>query len=306
LRIIHIITRFIRGGADENTLLSCNAQASSGHEVHLVYGEFHSDILENLHSDVKPYCLPSLVRPLSPVNDIRATFALYRLCRELQPDIVHTHTSKAGFVGRAAAWAARVPVIIHGVHILPFLNVGPVQKLIYWAAEKMLVPVTDAFVDVSEGMKAECLRYAIGREDKHLVVPSGMDVARFKAAQPVSDAELAGVCGGEVEQWREAEIVLMVAAFEDRKRQLAFLDVFSSVAKARPKATLLLAGDGPDRSQIEEKILALDLTQRVKLIGFREDVERWRSGLMSVCCRPSGKGYHGLSCNTRWRRGLWS
>ena len=276
MRILHVITRFVRGGADENTLLSCNAQEEAGHEIHLVCGnEFHASMLSKLHPKVQSHALPPLVRRLSPVNDIRATLALYRLCRDLRPDVVHTHTSKAGFVGRAAAWAARVPVIIHGVHILPFLNVGPVQRLIYWVAEKMLVPVTDAFVDVSEGMKVECLRYGIGGEAKHLVVPSGMDVARFRAAQPVSDAELSAVCGGGVEQWHEAEIVLMVAAFEERKRQLAFLDVFTDVVKTRPKAVLLLAGDGPDRSQIEERIAALGLAGRVKLIGFRQDVERW-------------------------------
>lgn len=276
MKIVHIITRFIRGGADENTLLSCNAQAEAGHEVHLVYGsEFHRDILEKLHPNVKRHYLASLVRPLRPVADLRATWALYRLCRSLRPDIVHTHTSKAGFSGRVAAWAARVPVVIHGVHILPFLNVGAVERLVYLVAEKLLVPVTDAFVDVSEGMKQECIRHGIGGEAKHLVVASGMDTDKFRRAAPVSGEEFADLRPPLLSSWDEGEVILMAAAFEERKRQLAFLDAFVKIAAARPRAVLLFAGDGPMRGEIEARIGALGLRDRVSIIGFREDVERW-------------------------------
>ena len=276
MKIVHIITRFIRGGADENTLLSCNAQAKAGHEVHLVYGsEFHRDILEKLHPNVKRHHLVSLVRPLRPLADLRATWALYRLCRRLRPDIVHTHTSKAGFSGRVAGWAARVPVIIHGVHILPFLNVGPAERIVYLVAEKLLVPVTDAFVDVSEGMKQECIRHGIGGEADHLVVASGMDTEKFRRARPVSGDEFASLRPPLLSSWDEGEVILMAAAFEERKRQLAFLDAFVNIAAARPAAVLLFAGDGPMRGEIEARIGELGLRDRVSIIGFREDVERW-------------------------------
>ncbi|MCE9649117.1 MAG: glycosyltransferase [Parvibaculum sp.] len=244
--------------------------------MYLVYGdEFHDDILAKLHPRIHKHFLPTLVRPLRLRADLAATFALWRLCRAVRPDIVHTHTSKAGFVGRVAAFLAGVPVILHGVHILPFLNVGAVQRAVYLVAEKLLVPATDVFVDVSQGMKAECLRYGIGTEATHLVVPSGMDVARFRQAVPVADAEFAAERPAAIAGWAGAEVILMVAAFEERKRQLAFLDVFAGIAAERPHAVLLLGGDGPCRDAIERRISALGLKDRVALIGFREDIERW-------------------------------
>lgn len=284
---MHVITRFIRGGADENTLISCNAQAEAGHDVILVYGEeFHPDILAKLHPAVRQIHMPEMVRALAPTSDLKATFAIRELCRSLRPDIVHTHTSKAGFVGRAGAWLAKVPVIIHGVHILPFLNVGRAQKLIYLAAEKMLVPVTHAFVDVSEGMRLECLKHGIGTEKNHLVVASGMDVAAFQHARPIGADEFPELLPAAVSSWDEAEVIVMAAAFEDRKRQPAFIAAFAKVAAARPKAVLLLAGAGPLHPEIEAAIAAHGLENRVRIIGFRADIARWMR-LADICALSS-------------------
>lgn len=281
---MHVITRFIRGGADENTLISCNAQAEAGHDVILVYGEeSHPDILAKLHPSVRPINMPEMVRPLSPASDFKATFAMRELCRSMRPDIVHTHTSKAGFVGRAGAWLARVPVIIHGVHILPFLNVGAVQKLLYLAAEKLLVPMTHAFVDVSEGMRQECLKHGIGTHKNHLVVASGMDVAAFQNASPIIADEFPELLPAAIASWDDAEIIVMAAAFEDRKRQPAFIAAFAKVAAARPKAVLLLAGAGPIQPEIEAAIAVHNLQDRVRVIGFRADIARWmRSAAICV------------------------
>lgn len=287
LHILHVITRLIRGGADENTLISCNAQAEQGHRVMLVYGqEWHQDMLDKLHPGVEAIPLPSLVRSLSLLDDVKATLAVRSLCRSRRPDIVHTHTSKAGFIGRAGAWMAGVPVIIHGVHILPFLNVGAVQRLIYLIAEKMLVPITDAYVDVSAGMRDEGLRHGLGTPENHVVVASGMDVALFRSAPPIANGEFPELLPAAVGSWDEAEIVLMAAAFEERKRQPAFIAVFARVAAARPRAVLLLAGAGPIQPEIEAAITAHGLEDRVRIIGFRSDIARWMRSA-SICVLSS-------------------
>ncbi|KAK0352659.1 hypothetical protein LTR94_019891 [Friedmanniomyces endolithicus] len=276
MKIVHIITRFIRGGADENTLYSCNGQAEQGHEVYLMYGrENHADILGRLHPDVRPICIDALVREVSPVKDLQALLDMGLRLRKIRPDIVHTHTSKAGFVGRLAAMFSQSPIIVHGVHILPFLNVGPMERRIYLACEKMLSPVTDAFVDVSAGMKTECLVNRIGDEDRHHVIPSGMDVAAFQQAQPLSEAELALMAEAPVMGWADAQLMLMVAAFEERKRHVEFLDIFARIVAANPRACLLLAGAGPLEPAIRARIDALGLAGHVRVIGFRKDIARW-------------------------------
>ncbi|WP_242130239.1 glycosyltransferase [Sphingobium sp. Sx8-8] len=276
MKIVHIITRFIRGGADENTLYSCNGQAALGHDVYLLYGrENHVDILNRLHPDVKPICVQSLVRQISPLNDFRALLDIHFHLSRISPDIVHTHTSKAGFVGRVAAKTSRSPIIIHGVHILPFLNVKPLQKLAYLACEKILSPLTDAFVDVSAGMKKECLAKQIGKDNNHFVIPSGMDVNLFRNAKPITLTELKNAAPEPVMGWANARLILMVAAFEERKRQLEFLEVFVRIVRANPEACLVLAGSGPLESAIATKIETLGLTGHVRIIGFRSDIARW-------------------------------
>ena len=276
MKIVHIITRFIRGGADENTLYSCNGQAELGHDVYLLYGrESHTDILNRLHPHVKLICVKSLVRQISPLNDFRALLDIHFHLIKIRPDIVHTHTSKAGFIGRAAAKTARSPIIIHGVHILPFLNVKPLQKLTYLACEKILSPMTDAFVDVSAGMKKECLAQQIGNDNNHFVIPSGMDVNLFQNAKAISLGELKEAFPEPVMGWANAKLILMAAAFEERKRHLDFLDVFARIVRSNPEACLLLAGSGPLESEIAKKVESLGLAGHVRILGFRSDVSRW-------------------------------
>ena len=105
MRIIHVITRFIRGGADENTLYSCNAQAALGHQVLLLHGdEFDEPLRNQLDWRVVAMRLPSLRRSIHPLHDWRAYAACVKLFRKWQPDIVHTHTSKAGIVADAGTF----------------------------------------------------------------------------------------------------------------------------------------------------------------------------------------------------------
>lgn len=276
MKIVHIITRFIRGGADENTLYSCNGQATLGHDVYLLYGrESHADILDRLHPDVELIRIDSLVRQISPLKDLQALLDIHLHLRRIRPDVVHTHTSKAGILGRIAAKTSGSPIIIHGVHILPFLNVKPIEKLAYLTCEKMLSPVTDAFVDVSAGMKKECLANQIGNDNNHFVIPSGMDVSLFRKAQPITLKELEEAFPEPVMGWANAKLVLMVAAFEERKRHVEFLDVFARIVRSNPDACLLLAGAGPLESAILDKAETLGLTGHVRVIGFRPDVARW-------------------------------
>ena len=276
MRVVHVITRFIRGGADENTLLTCNGQAARGHHVTLVYGaQFHPTMVERLDPRVERVCLEALVRPLNPVKDLSAAFQLWRLFRRIRPELVHTHESKAGIVGRVAAWAAGVQMIVHGVHILAFLNVGPVLRFIYLNAERAMAPLTHAFVDVSEGMRAICLEHGIGKARDHFVVASGMDVESFRTAQPVTGIEFANLLPPALDSWDGAQIVLMAAAFEERKRHAPFLAAFAKVARACPKAVLVLAGEGPLVERVRHEAVRLDIADRVAFIGFSSELARW-------------------------------
>lgn len=276
MRIAHLITRLIQGGADENTLLSCNAQALRGHEVHLIFGaEFSPAMVGRVHPLVRRHQIGALGRAIAPLRDAGAAWSVAALLRQIRPQIVHTHTSKAGAIGRMAATLAGVPGVVHGIHILPFLNVGRAERLAYLVAERALAPVTHAFVSVSDGMSSSALAHGIGPAHKHTVVPSGMDLARFRDAGPVEPAAVAAAFHVAPDVAAGLKLVVMVAALEARKRVAEFLEVFAGVAAADANAALVVLGEGREREAVLERAAALGLASRVALPGFRNDVERW-------------------------------
>ncbi|MFN3353013.1 MAG: glycosyltransferase, partial [Brevundimonas sp.] len=181
------------------------------------------------------------------------------------------HTSKAGVTGRLAARLAGVPAVVHGVHILPFDNVPAGERWLYLAIERALAPATHAFVNVSEGMQTLGLEHRVGRPERHFVVPSGMDVAAFRQAQPFTPAELSERLGGR----RPGPLLVFTAALEPRKRQFEFLDCMAAVRRRVPGALLVLLGEGHDESRIRARIAELELNDAVHLAGYSTEVPRW-------------------------------
>lgn len=284
MKIVHTITRFVRGGADENTLLTCNHQAEQGHCVALIFGyETHPDIVAMLHPAIEQVRLVSLGRAISPLRDARALAEMVGFMRRFDPDVVHTHTSKAGILGRVAAILAGVPVIVHGVHILPFLGVGPITAKAYRAIEQAIARKTDFFIDVSEGMRKASIENGVGTAANHVVVPSGMDVDKFIRARPFSPHEIMDELGLAEPP---GKLIVSAAVLEPRKRHLEFLDAMAAVVTAQPDAHLAITGDGPLAGAIRAKAERLGIASNVHLLGFRTDVERWMKSA-DVCTLAS-------------------
>jgi glycosyltransferase involved in cell wall biosynthesis len=286
LRIAHVITRLINGGADENTVISCNQAVRSGHSVMLVHGaQTRPEILAAVDARVEIVDVPSLVRPIAPLGDTRALIDLVRTFRHHRPDVVHTHTSKAGILGRLAARAARVPVLVHGVHIVPFANLGPLDRHAYLAAERAVQWMTHAFIDVSPAMRDLCVRAGVGSPERHYVVPSGFDLSLFRNATEPAD-------------WRDLlrlrpddprpPIVVMLAVFEPRKRHLDCLERFPRIVARFPEARFIFAGDGRLRSDVEARIRTLGIERNVVLTGFHPHPEQLIA-LADVCLLASAR-----------------
>lgn len=280
LKIAHVITRFIRGGAEENTLLTCNGQAALGHDVTIIHGgELHPDMPKRLDPRVRAIEERWLVRDIDLWKDTRCLAAMTKRLNALKPDIVHTHESKAGIIGRAAAKLAGTPIVVHGVHILAHLNAGPAQAALYRAADWAAAKGTHLFVDVSDGMRDACLEAGMGRADQHVVVESGMDLIDFRTAQPPSAEELARFAAFSPAKPRFA---LIAGALEARKRVAEFLPIFAEAARAAPDLCLIIAGEGPEREAIEARIAELGLEGRAACIGHQPDLGRWIA-LAEVC-----------------------
>ncbi len=272
MRIVHILTRLLRAGSEENTLLTSAGQIALGHEVILLHGR---DVLPENAARFAPgaelIAAPSLVRKLGPATDLAAFQEIRRILIATRPDVVHTHQSKAGIIGRLAAASARVPVVVHGVHILPFLGVGKVAKTAYLWSERGAARFTDGFIHVSEGMRSACLDHGVGAAKPHYVVPSGFDLRRFATATPAPDlAARLTLRGNDTQPF----VIVMLAALEPRKRHLDLLRNSVGFLRQFPQARMIFAGEGHLQAEIEAEINKLGLAHQVTLLGFRDDPER--------------------------------
>lgn len=271
MHIAHLVTRLLRAGSEENTAETCRWQARAGHDVTLIHGA-DSDPwwYENPIPGVRLICVPQLVHPVRPLADMRAVLALRRLYRNIQPDVIHTHQSKAGILGRLAASAVPDAIVAHGIHIVPFDGVGPARRAIYLAAERLAARRTDVFIGVSHAVGQAYARAGLLPPEGAHCVRSGMDLDRFQAAHIPDDwRQLLGVSSGN----RRPLVALMLAAFEPRKRHVPFLESFARVAATLPDLKLLLAGSGPEEVRIRDAVARLGLTGRVVFCGHRADPE---------------------------------
>lgn len=274
LKIIHVLTSLLRAGAEENTLATCGRQIARGHDVWLIHGQEVDPITRALVPDgVKVIQVEELVRAIRPMDDMAALRRLTSEYRQIAPDVVHTHQSKAGFIGRLAAKYAKVPIILHGVHILPFLNVSAAKRVLYLGMEKHVAPSTDAFIAVAKGMYDANLAAGLGTKDTNHVVYSGMDIERFRSAKPTPDAP-------------QGRVISIVASLEPRKRHMEFFDIFASLLARWPDLQLCLFGQGEMEQALRDQARALGISDHVHFKGFCSDVERWIAA-SDICVLPS-------------------
>ena len=186
MKIVHIITRLILGGAQENTLITCKALAQRGHDVTLVTGPALGPEGE-LFNQAKGQgyeivVVDRLRRAINPLNDIPSYFQIKKLLRQLQPDIVHTHSAKAGILGRFAGyalkgqWTENLPVVVHGIHGLAFHPYqSPVLNKFYIAVEKSAAKRTDFFISVADAMTEQATVVGIGRLEQYVTAYSAIE-----------------------------------------------------------------------------------------------------------------------------------
>ncbi len=291
MRILHISTRLIIGGSQENTILSCVGAADLGHQVALVYGPIYGpegSLLQRATADtrIERFEAANLARELSPLRDLRCVKELRSLIRQCKPDVVHTHSSKAGIAGRAAAWAEAVPVIVHTIHGLPFHPYQPwwVNKA-YECAERWAARRCHAIVSVADAMTTQALARGVGVADQYVTIRSGMEVEPFETA-PSRRAEIRARFG-----WDDSVVVLgTVARLAQLKGHDDMIDAFADLLKSTsiPRIALLWVGDGWWRARLEERLTKLGLTDRVRLSGLvpPEEIPAWISA-MDVLVHPS-------------------
>jgi len=266
MRVTHVITRLIVGGAQENTVLSVRSlRRTPGLDVDLVSGPTTGPE-GSLESAMEPGTLtvvPQLVRAVSPVNDLRAFLTLARLFRNTRPDIVHTHSGKAGILGRLAARMAGVPAIVHTIHGPSFgAFQGAAANLVFTAAERAAGRVTHRFIVVADAMARQYLAAGIGRPGQYVRVFSGFDLAPFLEAQ--NEPELRRRLGLAPEDF----VVGKIARLFPLKGHEDLIAAAPEILRRCPSARFLLVGDGILRGRLEEEIRRRGLSSRFVFAGL--------------------------------------
>ena len=279
-KICHVITRFLNGGAEENTLITCNYSAEIGDKVTLIIGsDYDKEIISKLDKRIKLIKINTLVRDVSIFKDVLTLIKLIIILKKINPDIVHTHESKAGIIGRLSAKIINIKLIIHTVHILPFTNVNFFKQKFYIFLEKLVSNITHKFICVSKGMMNESLKNGIASKKKYIVIHSGFDLQLFKKAK--KNYNLINLKNYRLNP-KKYFVLLMIGAFEERKRQIEFLYIFKKLLDKNPNLILIFVGSGKLLKKAKNIAEQINVNKNVYFAGFRKDPEKFIS-LADVC-----------------------
>ena len=272
VRVAHVITRLIRGGADENTVFTVLGMDRERYEVNILAGRGSelSGFPVEIHRCTT--IIPELLRDPSPIQDLVALARITRILQQGRYDLVHTHTAKAGFLGRIAARLAGVPCVVHTLHGVTFHeHLSPWLRRTYILLERIAAPLSDVLITVGDDVKGKYLRESIGREDQYVTIASGMDTVAFD--QALRFPEKARIPRRLEFGFAPADIVLgMVSRLEPRKGYRYFFEAFARVSREFPMVRALIVGEGDQRADLQTLANELGILDRVVFAGYRADI----------------------------------
>ncbi len=264
--VAHLVTKLELGGAQLNTLYTVEHLDPLRFDAYLVSGP--GGMLKSRLADADRHLIaPALGREIRPGRDLQALGQLTRLLRRIAPQVVHTHSSKAGILGRAAARLARVPVVVHSVHGFSFSPFQPfLPRTFYRLAERTCRGLTDHFVFVAQGDIELARRLKLVR-DNYSLIRSGFPLEKFRAR---GDGQAARARFGLP---ADAFVCGVIAPFKPQKGLLRLARIAARAVAADPRVHFLVAGDGAQRPQLEAELERLGIAAHVRLPGFIRDVE---------------------------------
>jgi glycosyltransferase involved in cell wall biosynthesis len=269
LRIAHVITDgYLMGGAQLNTLFSLQ-YLHRDHEVELILGTDGPLGDACRETGIPVFLVPMKNRLLTPLADAQALSGLAAYFRRSRPDIVHTHSSKAGVLGRLAARLASVPVVVHTLHAPSFHDRQPaVVRWLIMRTERALARHTDMIVTVADAMGTEFVQNGICSADRLRTVISGIDLSRISAVPPDARQRIRAAIGIP----GDAPVIVSIGHLSKRKNHALLIEAAAAALGVRNDAFFLIVGHGDERRELERQIAALELTGRVILCGLRDDV----------------------------------
>lgn len=289
MRIMHISTRLILGGSQENTVLSSIGQANDGHDVDLVYGPIHGPegtLLPEVqaHKGIQTIQVEELTREIAPMRDSACLTQLRSIIRDRTPDVVHTHSSKAGILGRMAAWKEHVPAVVHTIHGLPFHSYqGKLTNRAYIMAERYAAKRCHRIVTVADAMRNQALLHRVGVPEQYQTVRSGMVVEPF-----LDETESQEETRRRLNLPENAFIIGTISRLAELKGHDDLLDAMGETMRRDSNVHLLWVGDGYWAERLLNRVRELGIKDQVHAPGLvqPETIPAWIRA-MNVLVHPS-------------------
>ena len=270
-KIMYIITRLDRGGSAEAVLQWAEGIKNKGFQVELVSGltvEPHENLeAYSKRTGIEITFINSLHRELEPANDVRALWSLYRYFRREKPDIVHTNSSKAGLLGRVAAWLARTPVIVHSPHGHIFYGYyGKLKTDLFIFLERAAGKITDVITTLTSIGRDDHIKLKIAKPEKFEIVHAGIDIEKYR--KPVRNRN---EIRSEYKIPPDDFVVGWVGRFADIKNPLMFARTAEKLIDEK-NIHFLMVGDGDLMPECKERVEKAGLSPKFTFTGFRSDV----------------------------------
>lgn len=263
----------IVGGAQENTLYSVDGLSRMGHDVSLITGPetgAEGNLLSGRNYDFPIVYVPNLIRAVNPVADSRAVVELYTLLRRIRPQVVHTHSSKAGVLGRIAARAAGVPIVVHTLHGLVFHDYQPKPlNVAYRSTKRLLSPLTHHYVSVSDNIRERAIAAKIGSPARHSTIRSGFathDFVERLLPRPEAQQRLGLPVTGRV-------VVGVVSRLFPLKGHLDIIEAATRLVPRRPEVLFAFVGSGPMLDELRDIVDRRGLGEHVRFLGRIDPTE---------------------------------
>ncbi len=281
IKNLHIITRLDMGGSAQNTLLTCTGLDKDKYEVMLAHGlslesqmtksekqRVAKQIEKAKFSGLRLMAIPSMVRKIAPAQDIRAFLFLYHLMIREKPTIVHTHTSKAGILGRLAAKLAAVPFIVHTPHGHVFYgHFNPIVTRLFLLMEKFFTLFTAKVIALTDGEKKDYIKYSVCKPEKLATIHSGIEIDRFLNTRvDVKEKK------EKLELSVEKQVVGTIGWLLPIKGPMVLLKAMQRVWQNHNDTELVFVGKGELEKDLKRAVLNMGVSEKVKFLGWRDDI----------------------------------
>lgn len=265
IKVCIIVTKLELGGAQKVAIDLCQKLDKNKFETFMICGL--GGILDDETSHkIKIYFVKDLIRELNPIKDLKAFTEIYKILKKEKPDVVHTHSSKAGILGRFTAFVAGIKNIIHTIHGFPFNDTQSYfKKNLYIYLEKFCAKISKILIPVSTENIKKGLSHNIGNQTQYRYIRLGIDIENFKNFKNTSLKQELNLKDTDI-------VVTTIGPFKPQKNLTDFINVANIIVKQNNNYKFIITGDGDEREKLENLIEKYNIKNNIYLLGWRRDI----------------------------------